>query len=141
MDRNISLTYHYGMLKPYTKTNTGLEVQAKLCPNSHILILNGHAWGIQNDASWETCFTIIIKLNCFGKYKENINCPASEFRLLTAHCPSSLKCMKFCLLKASIGWMFWTILRHAMKLRPSKITQYSTKQLLGIFLPFPHHRA
>ena len=49
MDRNISLTYHYGMLKPYTKTNTGLEVQAKLSPNSHILILNGHAWGIQND--------------------------------------------------------------------------------------------
>ena len=87
MDRNISLTYHYGMLKPYTKTNTGLEVQAKLSPNSHILILNGRAWGIQNDASWETCFTIIIKLNCFGKYKENINCPASEFRLLTAHCP------------------------------------------------------
>ena len=74
------------MLKPFPKTNTGLEVQAILSL-SHMLILNGNAWGIQNDASWEICFIIItIKLNCSGKYKENINYPARKFWLLTAHC-------------------------------------------------------
>ena len=76
------------MLKPFPKTNTGLEVQAILSP-SHILILNGNAWGIQNDASWETCFIIIIiiiKLNCSVKYEENINCQAREFWLLSANC-------------------------------------------------------
>ena len=74
------------MLKPFPKTNTGLEVQAILSP-SHILIFNGNAWGIQNDASWETCFIVItIKLNCSGKYKEKINCQAREFWLLSANC-------------------------------------------------------
>ena len=74
------------MLKPFPKTNTGLEVQVILSP-SHILILNGNAWGIQNDSSWGTWFIIIIiKLNCSGKYKENINCQAREFLLLSANC-------------------------------------------------------
>ena len=74
------------MLKPFLKTNTDLGVQAILSP-SHILILNGNAWGIQNDASWETCFIVItIKLNCSGKYKEKINCQAREFWLLSANC-------------------------------------------------------
>ena len=66
------------MRKPFPKTNTGLEVQAILSP-SHIL-MNGNAWGIQNDASWETCF-ITIKLNCSGKYQLS-----SKFWLLSANC-------------------------------------------------------
>ena len=49
-------------------------------------MLNGNAWGIQNDASWETCFIIIsIEPNCSGKYKENINRLAREMWLVTAH--------------------------------------------------------
>ena len=74
------------MLKPFPKTNTGLEVHAILS-QSHILILNGNAWGIQNDALWETCFIVItINLNCSGKYEEKINCQARELWLLSANC-------------------------------------------------------
>ena len=74
------------------------------------------------------------KTQLFGIYKENINYLAKKFWLITAHC-------QFCLLKSSTGLMFWTILRHAMKGRPSKMTEYSTKQLSRFFLPFPNYRA
>ena len=33
MDQNILLTFHYNMLKPFPKTNTGVEFQAILNAN------------------------------------------------------------------------------------------------------------
>ena len=81
------------MLKPFPKTNIGLEVQAILS-SSHILILDGNAWGIQNDALWETCLLLsqlnsksIVRLENFCYYQPTVI--------------DSLKCMQFCLLKSS----------------------------------------
>ena len=61
------------MLKPFPKTNTGVEFHAILNANIDWELLG-------DDPSWETRFIVsTIKLNFSDEYNENINCPASEY--------------------------------------------------------------
>ena len=56
------------MVKPFSKTNTGVEFPGILSPNVIKLILTGNAWGIKNQILRETFIIVIaIKHNHSGK--------------------------------------------------------------------------